>query len=354
MIPFHTTLSSSISSEPGTYHYSFSRLGPHLALISSDDHIRLIDPTTLSVIASSSTPTHEDGVTCVRSFGDSNSSSNGEGNSENNNNSTVNLVFTAGRDGAARLWDSRQGFGRSVRVFKRNGDAVLSMDVCAKRGLVAVGTELTGASAEVVVWDLEGREKMAYVESHNDDVTQLSFHPTAPELLLSGSTDGLINIYNMTITEEDDALHQVINHGSSIHQAGFLSDTAIYGLSHDETLSVYKLADPNEEVEEPRPVVFGDVRGRLGCDYAADVMLRGGASVGTGILAVGSHSAQWVDLHSLKVGGDGVWELGGEEVVRLVGGHGEEIVRCLYLDDASATVFTGGEDGLVKAWRPGT
>ncbi|KAF3913857.1 hypothetical protein ABW21_db0203043 [Orbilia brochopaga] len=228
---------------------------------------------------------------------------------------------------------------------------ILSMDVSVERGLVVAGTELTGQSAEVVVWDLDGRERMKYVESHNDDVTQLSFHPTARELLLSGSTDGLINIYNMNITEEDDALHQVVNHGSSIHHAGFIAGDAIYGLSHDENLSVYKLADPNEDVEEPKPVVFGDVRQRFGCEYAIDMLLRGGESAGVGVIAVGSHSGQWVDLQSLRVE-EGVWSLGGEQVVRLVGGHGEEIVRCLYLDDASATVFTGGEDGLVKAWRP--
>ncbi|KAF3939144.1 hypothetical protein ABW19_dt0204769 [Dactylella cylindrospora] len=330
MISFTSTSSSTISSLEGTYHYSFARLGPYLAVISSDDHLRIIDPSTLAAVSTSAV-THPAGVTCIKSI-------------------DPNQVFTAGRDGIARLWDLRQGLGREVRAFRKKGDPVLSLDVCAGRGLVAVGTELTGANAEVVVWDLEGREKMSYVESHNDDVTQLSFHPTITEFLLSGSTDGLINVYNMTIAEEDDALHQVINHGSSIHHAGFITNQVIYGLSHDETLSIYKLADLNEEVEEPSPVVFGDIRQRLGCDYAIDMVLRGGESAGTAILAVGSHSGGWVDLQSVKA--EEVWTLGGEEVVRLEGGHGEEIVRCLYLDDESATVFTGGEDGLIKAWRP--
>ncbi|KAK6539413.1 hypothetical protein TWF694_009638 [Orbilia ellipsospora] len=343
MLLFNPTLSSTINSPSGTYHYTLSRLSSHLATISSDDRIRILDPSNLSVVTTSPSPVHNDvdnngGVTCLKSLDEN----------------EPNILFTAGRDGTARLWDVRVGFETAVRSFKKGSSraAVLSLDVCKTRGLVGVGTELTGTSAEVIVWDLEGREKMSYVESHNDDVTQLAFHPTTPHLLLSGSTDGLINIYNMTITEEDDALHQVINHGSSIHHAGFLSSEAIYGLSHDETLSVYKLADEREEVEEPQPVVFGDVRGRLGCEYAVDVLLRGRESSGTGILVVGSHSEGWVDLHSLKVGGDGKWGIGGEDVVRLVGGHGEEIVRCLYLDDASATVFTGGEDGLIKAWRP--
>ncbi|KAK6520206.1 hypothetical protein TWF506_000488 [Arthrobotrys conoides] len=336
MIPFTPSLSSTISSPQGTYHYSFSRLGPYLSTISSDDQIRVLDPTTLNVITSTTSASHVEGVTCLSCL------------DEND----PNLLFTAGRDGTAKLWDLRQGMGRAVAVFRKNGDPILALAVCKERGLLAVGTELTGTAAEVVVWDLEGREKMSYVESHNDDVTQLSFHPSITSLLLSGSTDGLINIYDMTIPEEDDALHQVINHGSSIHHAGFLNDSTIYGLSHDENLSVYKLADPNEDVEEPRPVVFGDVRPKLGCDYAVEMLLRGRESAGTGILAVGSHSEGWIDLHSLNVDRTGTWTLGGEDVVRLVGGHRGEVVRCMYLDDVNATVYTGGEDGLVKAWRP--
>jgi len=37
------------------------------------------------------------------------------------------------------------------------------------------------------------QQALAYVDSHNDDVTEVQFHPTDPNGLLSGSTDGLIN-----------------------------------------------------------------------------------------------------------------------------------------------------------------
>src|SRR4051812_11970989 len=105
-----------------------------------------------------------------------------------------------------------------------------------------------------------GAPVVQYVESHSDDVTevcpgfdlygidtlakphsQLQFHPTEASLLLSGSTDGLVNIYNTTITDEEEALHQTINHGHSIHHARFLSNTDIFALSHDEKFSMYEL-----------------------------------------------------------------------------------------------------------------
>ena len=90
--------------------------------------------------------------------------------------------------------------------------------------------------------------------------------------MLSGSTDGLVNIYNTDITDEDEALVQVINHGS-VHHAGFLSERTIYALSHDEVFSIHPATDPEEEVQEPNPVQFGDLRQPLGCEYIAQLCI---------------------------------------------------------------------------------
>ena len=129
-----------------------------------------------------------------------------------------------------------------------------------------------------------------YVESHNDDVTEVQFHPTLPRCLLSGGTDGLVNIYDMSISDEDDALIQVHNHGSSINHAGFLSNSDLFALSHDETLSVYHLNDPDESTDEPSPTVFGDLRPKLDCEYIVDVIPSTSSSSGVeAIVGAGSH-----------------------------------------------------------------
>lgn len=41
-----------------------------------------------------------------------------------------------------------------------------------------------------------------------------------------------------------------------------------------------------------------------------------------------------------------------DHVIRLAGAHGEEVVRSIYADPASETVYTAGEDGRVAAFRP--
>ena len=108
-----------------------------------------------------------------------------------------------------------------------------------------------------------------------------------PQILLSGSTDGLVNIYNTTITDEEEALHQTINHGHSIHHANFLSEVDIFALSHDEKFSMYELVtDIAEEVVEKEPSNFGDMRERLGGEYVVNVLGRGD---GGAVMGVGMH-----------------------------------------------------------------
>jgi hypothetical protein len=82
-------------------------------------------------------------------------------------------------------------------------------------------------------------------------------------------------------------LHQTINHGHSIHHANFLNDTDILALSHDEQFSMYELVtNEGEEIEEPAPVNFGDMRELLGGEYAANVVRR---PDGNAVLGIGSH-----------------------------------------------------------------
>ena len=164
-------------------------------------------------------------------------------------------------------------------------------------------------------------------------------------MLLSGSTDGLVNVYDTNISDEDDALYQVMNHGASISHAGFLSETEIFALSHDETLSIYRLAGPDDADPEMPPTVFGDVRPQLKCEYVVDLL----STSGQAVLGAGTHrydamaqvcscvsclmlvSEQQLDIVPLNF--QMQWAFDEDNAIRLAGAHGQEIVRSLCIND---------------------
>jgi hypothetical protein len=82
----------------------------------------------------------------------------------------------------------------------------------------------------------------------------------------------LVNLYDINITDEDETLLQVINHGS-IHHAGFLSEDAVFALSHDEVFSIHPITNPDSEASDsPAPIQFGDLRKPLGCEYVVQTL----------------------------------------------------------------------------------
>lgn len=112
--------------------------------------------------------------------------------------------------------------------------------------------------------------KAHYQDVHSDDVTELAFHSTRPELLLSGSTDGLVSVYDTRIADEDEVTIQTFNHGASVHHAAFLAPSSeVFALSHDERFALYDVAE--ETVGGDATHDFGDLRSVLGCQYVANV-----------------------------------------------------------------------------------
>lgn len=100
-----------------------------------------------------------------------------------------------------------------------------SFDISNDDRFAVAGSEHVGGDAFILFWDLRynnGRMKEkcnllgGYWESHIDDVTALSFHPTKPDYLASGSTDGLINVFDLTKDSEELALKYSLNTESSV------------------------------------------------------------------------------------------------------------------------------------------
>lgn len=216
---------------------------------------------------------------------------------------------------------------------------------------IAAGTESTKeglGDVNVLIYDTRspGAPLRQYSESHTDSITQLSFHPTQPQCLLSGSTDGLVSLFDVNQADEDDALQQVLNPRSAVHCAGFLAPEQVYVLSTDENFSVYDISESQVETEnvEARTVAdFGDVREKLDCMYVVDLLQKPGFTAP--VLAYGHNEKQTLSLMPLEAPN---WEFG--TPIQLPGAHGEEVCRDVYIDAAAQRALTCGEDGQVRAW----
>lgn len=320
-------ISSSALVKPGEYSLALAQ-GSNttlLANIGSDDALRLFDAKTLKVLQT--TAGCHTGVACLAAGVSSH-------------------FLTGGRDGLVRCWDSRAKEVAEMADPKSNGISSLA----CHDNYVAAGTESVKeglGDVSVLVFDVRRFDKplRQYNESHTDTVTQLQFHPSQPQVLLSGSTDGLVSMFDVNHDDEDDALQQVLNPRSAVHCAGFLAQDQVYVVSTDEQYSIYTLPKTASEDEElPPPIQFGDVREKLDCMYVINVIVQ---PDGPPVMAHGHNEKHTLRISSL--GTPGAWQLG--QTIDLPGAHGEEVVRDLLLVDKRA--FSCGEDGCVKAWALG-
>ncbi|KAK5992476.1 putative WD repeat-containing protein [Cladobotryum mycophilum] len=299
------------------------RTAAGLATIASDQGLSLFDPARIGTGPLAGSVTEHGNVTALRVFDAGNS-----------------LVCTAGENGSVGVWDWRigggggGGAGARVAQFQASQASILSMACSPGTQTIAVGTELENHTASICLWDVRSTPspKAQYDEVHSDDITSLSFHPSQPTLLLSGSTDGLVSAHDTTIADEDDLTVQTFNHNASIHDAAFVSQTEVFALSHDEAFALYDMEQAGGDAAQN----FGDMRGCWGVMEPSS-----------------AREHKTFELVYLAKSPQNSWILDLDNRVSLPGAHGGEIVRSFCFFDDENVVFTTGEDGSIKAWGPG-
>ncbi|ETN45357.1 uncharacterized protein HMPREF1541_09188 [Cyphellophora europaea CBS 101466] len=314
---FQPYASCSPSAEKDSYVYKIVPCsGQNLAGITSADEVFVVNSGSLDTASGILLPSPPSQITCLVPSDDGRA------------------VICSGKDEVC-VFDLRS-YERTT-TFKV-GKAVTAL--ACKGTSLAVGTEYLNHQAVVSVWDLRQPSAASWSNAENhDDITAIDFHPSKSNIVLAGGDDGQVSIFDSLIAEEQDSLVQGFTHGP-IHKAGFLDQNSMYALSSDQNLALHPVFD-DARVEEPTPMLLGDLRPVIPCEYVIDVLRTESESV----VAAGSHSMSQVDM--VPIGSAGSLDLNNRIILQ--GTHGEEIVRSIFVKDNM--IFTAGEDGRVQAYR---
>uniref|UniRef100_A0A3Q1F7J7 WD repeat-containing protein 89 n=2 Tax=Acanthochromis polyacanthus TaxID=80966 RepID=A0A3Q1F7J7_9TELE len=256
--------------------------------------------------------------------------------------------------GSVRLWDVRHRGSDAVQTFGSDSThSFCSFDLNCSDALLCAGTEqVDGEDSFLVFWDRRkpGTDPLGvYSESHSDDITQVRFHPQDKDRLASGSTDGLVNVFDLSRGAEDEALLATLNSDSSAGAVCWCgpASSRLLCLSHDEGLHLWDLS----RLDGDQPLSLfstADARslellpGGGGVDYLVGGSYLEGAEL---LLVVGGTRSG--ELHLMSCDGDGLRLLRSLE-----GGH-KSTVRCFLWDAQGEALVTGGEDAQLLLWKPG-
>ncbi|TEB29398.1 WD40 repeat-like protein [Coprinellus micaceus] len=310
---------------------------------------------------------HYGGVTCMKSI------NNGTG------------ILSCGKEGSVAVWDVRSGgvsvLMQSVNPFGKSRP-LLSTALSPTSSLIAAGSELQGEDAVISFFDPRNPSKplREHTSTHSDDITVLEFAPkgyvlpraddsddeSGPsgnesgtgEYLLSGSTDGLLNISKANEEDEEEAVLFTANWGCSIAQAGWIYPSSsnrrlgwgVWAGSDMETYSTW--------TSDLSPVLDFDVRepgvhGEKGVEWVTDYLVGCHSSASSGGLRVfvGSNEGDVSLLSSsnpLRRRKKLVkpWYIHSSYTHSHVG-----VVRALFVDERNGLIVTGGEDAKLNIWK---
>lgn len=90
-------------------------------------------------------------------------------------------------------------------------------DINQNDRVLCAGTEMLDQDVYAIFFDVRKVSIMGgYWESHSGDICSVRFHKENPDCIASGSTDGLINVYDLSQPDENDALEYCLNTESSV------------------------------------------------------------------------------------------------------------------------------------------
>jgi len=281
-------------------------------------------------------------------------------------------LYSCSQDQTVRVWDLRKP-GGTVAVLrdtsggtgldksrkgppgKNEGRSLQCLSLSSDDHTVVAGTEQVGVDSFLLFWDTRqpGKLQGGYWESHNDDVTSLQFHPNHSNTLASGSTDGQVNIFDISQPDEDAALVSSHQTEDSVARLCWYSrkgqDQQLAIGTHTEEVQLWSIEAEGPHTVLSRAQLCHGIRRSAAehCYMAGFHQREGGEEEGLVVVAGSSYAPDPCLRLAL------VKNKKAKPLALLKRKSGNAIVRCSLHIKGSTSLLTGGEDGVIRLWGEG-
>lgn len=317
-------------------HLALSNDGRKLAVGLSRKDLQLYDLGTNGdlVLSEASFATYESAIKGVQFFG-----------------TDPNSLMVCTEEGNVSLYDLRSG-AKAVHVFDDTSEGpkktMTAFDINQNDRVLCASTEVQKCGDTFLLFfDIRERTFLgSYWECHSEDITNVKFHPTNPDLLSSGSVDGLINVFDISKSNEDDAMETCFNVEDSIESINWhTSPTDQDWISCITTTNNFHLYDT-----ETQDMIFEFDRAKITESMkrtsSIDCNVINSHNDGNGgfFLLAGSNFNKGECLRSLKY--DNKHFLPHRNFL-----HNRQIIRASVYNEKEHCLITTGESGLITVWR---
>ncbi|XP_037923486.1 WD repeat-containing protein 89 isoform X2 [Hermetia illucens] len=259
-----------------------------------------------------------------------------------------NVLYVGSTEGKVSVYDLRKN--QRIHTFQDELDdkpiPITCFDTNSNGRVLCAGSERVISDAFLLFFDTRQRKKLGgYCESHEDDITDIRFHPTNPDSLISGSTDGLVNVFDISKDNEDDALSLVINTESSVHKLHWNeSENKQYKIAcvtHTHDFKLYEAEEGDVVCEFMRADIAESVK-RKSVEHCNLINCHSRQDGGIFLLAGSNYTDK--ALRSVLIDKNDLSPFGNYE-------SNKQIVRDSVYDPKSNILLTGGENAIVSLWN---
>lgn len=183
-----------------------------------------------------------------------------------------------------------------------------------------------------------------FFESHQEEVTDVKFHSNNPDIVASGSTDGLINVFDCKQESEEDALQFSLNTCDSVQKIKWHQKDRLSCITNTNDLLIYNYESQDLVKKWPRSEITESMKRKS----VIDCNIIDCYNIGDDMMFLGSSNFKKGEcLRSLKFDETSLTPL-----ADLSGNS--QIVRASLFDEKRNIYMTFGESAFITLWNEST